>query len=69
MYLVIRCPKCTRFLYAEERQKTRGCPCGRRVKVRRMRVYAYVDDERKAGEAVRILQEREFGEPELRRYR
>ncbi|MDI6889125.1 MAG: DUF1922 domain-containing protein [Methanocellales archaeon] len=69
MYLVIRCPNCSRFLYAEKNQKIRGCPCGHRIKVRRMRVYAHADDERNAGEVVRILQEKEFGEPELRRYK
>jgi len=68
MYLVIRCPKCTRFLYAEEHQKTRSCPCGRKIKVRKARVYARIDDERKAGEVVQILQEKEFGTPHFRSY-
>ncbi|UZE91888.1 MAG: DUF1922 domain-containing protein [Methanosarcinales archaeon] len=68
MYLAIRCPNCARFLYAEERQKTRSCPCGKKIKVRRMRVYARANDERKAGEIVRFLQEKEFGTPHFRSY-
>ncbi|HIH36392.1 MAG TPA: DUF1922 domain-containing protein [Methanocellales archaeon] len=67
MYLLIRC-KCGRFLYANKNQKTRSCPCGKILKINKMQVYARVRTEQEAGEAVRILQEKEFGVPGFRRY-
>ncbi|MFC1786935.1 DUF1922 domain-containing protein [Halobacteriota archaeon] len=67
MYLLIRC-KCGRFLYANKNQKTRSCPCGKKVNVKKMQIYARVNTEQEAGEAVRILQEKEGGKPEFRRY-
>ncbi|ATZ60807.2 MAG: DUF1922 domain-containing protein [Methanosarcinales archaeon Met12] len=53
---------------AKEGQKTRACPCGQKVLVSKMRIYARVDDERKAGDAVRFLQEKEFGKPHFRMF-
>lgn len=68
MYLVIRCNACGRFIYAKESQKTRACPCGQKMLVSKMRIYACVDDERKAGDAVRFFQEKEFGVPHFKTY-
>ncbi|NYT00755.1 MAG: DUF1922 domain-containing protein [Methanocellales archaeon] len=67
MYLLIRC-KCGRFLYAKKNQKTRSCPCGKKVNVNKMQIYARVTTEQEAGEAVRILQEKEWGKPGFRKY-
>ena len=55
-YVVFRCRKCGRYLYARADNKTRSCVCGYRNDLRRVRVVARVDDEAKAGEIVRKMQ-------------
>jgi DNA-directed RNA polymerase subunit RPC12/RpoP len=56
MYLIFRCGDCGRHLYAEKEIKTRTCPCGKRVNLKRVRILARARDAREAGEAVRALQ-------------
>ncbi len=57
MYIVFRCVKCGRYLYAKIGMRYRVCSrCGFRNDIRRVRVVARVDDERRAGEIVRTLQ-------------
>ena len=56
MYLIFRCSGCGRHLYAEEGAATRTCPCGKRIKLSRVKVISRAGDEREAGELVRALQ-------------
>ena len=56
MYLIFRCAGCGRHLYAEEGAATRTCPCGKRIKLDKVRVIARAEDEREAGDRVRALQ-------------
>ncbi len=57
MFVVFRCRKCGRYLYADERMRTRVCAkCGFRNDLRKVRIIKRVEDERLAGEIVRKLQ-------------
>ncbi|HOO52807.1 MAG TPA: DUF1922 domain-containing protein [Methanothrix sp.] len=56
MYLIFRCAGCGRHLYAEEGVATRTCPCGKRIKLNKVKVIFRAEDEREAGEMVRALQ-------------
>jgi DNA-directed RNA polymerase subunit RPC12/RpoP len=56
MYLIFRCSRCGRHLYAEEGSATRTCPCGKRIKLVQVRVLSRARDEREAGDLVRALQ-------------
>ncbi|MHC1632041.1 MAG: DUF1922 domain-containing protein [Methanotrichaceae archaeon] len=56
MYLIFRCSKCGRHLYAEEGTCTRTCPCGKRINIRKVNVISTTKDERDAGKKVRKLQ-------------
>ncbi|MEA2045779.1 MAG: DUF1922 domain-containing protein [Euryarchaeota archaeon] len=56
MYLIFRCSRCGRYLYAEEGTGTRTCPCKKRIVLRKARVIARAEDAREAGEMVRSLQ-------------
>jgi len=57
MYVVFRCMRCGRYLYAKVGVRYRLCStCGFKNDIRRVRVVARVDDERRAGELVRNLQ-------------
>lgn len=62
MFVVFRCNKCGRFLCADMGQKTRECPCGKRVEISKAKVYARADDARSAGELVRRFQQKEVKE-------
>ena len=48
MYLIFRCGGCGRHLYA--------CPCGKRIKIDKVKVISKAEDEREAGDLVRSLQ-------------
>lgn len=57
MYVVFRCRKCGRYLYARNDMKIRICStCGFRNNLRQVLIITRVDDERMAGEIVRKLQ-------------
>lgn len=56
MYLIFRCSRCGRYLYAEEGTGTRTCPCGKRIVLRKARVVTRAEDAREASEMVRSLQ-------------
>jgi len=56
MYLVFRCSKCGRHLYAEEGCGTRTCPCGKKINLKKVNVLSRAEDEREAGDRVRSLQ-------------
>lgn len=56
MYLIFRCDRCGRHLYAEEGTVTRTCPCGKRISLKKAMVISRAEDERKAGDLVRALQ-------------
>jgi len=56
MYLIFKCSGCGRHLYALEGTKSRTCPCGKRINVKKARILARSDDARGAGEIVRTLQ-------------
>ncbi|HOI69266.1 MAG: hypothetical protein A4E50_00580 [Methanosaeta sp. PtaB.Bin087] len=56
MYLIFRCSRCGRHLYAEDGAATRACPCGRRIRLDGVRVLSRAKDEREAGDQVRALQ-------------
>jgi ribosomal protein L37E len=57
MFIVFRCRKCGRYLYAKKDMKARICTkCGYRNDLRHVLVVAKAEDERTAGEIVRKLQ-------------
>ncbi len=56
MYLIFRCAGCGRHLYAEGGAATRTCPCGKRIKLKKVNVISRAEDEREAGDLVRALQ-------------
>jgi len=57
MYIVFRCKKCGRYLYARNDMKIRICAtCGFKNNLRQVSIITKVDDERMAGEIVRKLQ-------------
>ncbi|RLI81411.1 DUF1922 domain-containing protein [Archaeoglobales archaeon] len=56
MYLVFRCRKCGRYIYARDSNKTRKCVCGYTNSLNRVLVVAKVEDERLAAELVRQKQ-------------
>ncbi len=56
MYVVFRCRKCGRYLYAREGIKKKICVCGHSNDMRKVVIVKKVEDERKAGEIVRALQ-------------
>ena len=58
MYVVFRCRKCGRYLYAEEGSKSRRCVCGHVNSLRKVTVITRVEEEREAGELVRFLQQK-----------
>jgi len=68
MYVVFRCPGCTRYLYAAAENKTRRCVCGRSVNLAKVLVLTRCEDERKAGDAVRNLQAAGKEEPRFVTY-
>ncbi|PTD93592.1 DUF1922 domain-containing protein [archaeon SCG-AAA382B04] len=69
MYVVFRCTDCGRFLYTKESNKTRKCPCGKVVKIKKAKKITEVQNGKEAGEIVRKLQEKEYGEPFFGRYK
>ncbi len=57
MFVIFRCRRCGRFLYARRDAKSRICTrCGFKNDLRKVLVVAKADDERTAGEIVRRLQ-------------
>jgi len=60
-YLVFRCSRCGRHLYAEKGSKTRTCPCKKRIQLDKVRILAESVDARAAGDVVRKLQLGEHG--------
>ncbi len=58
MYVIFRCRKCGRYLYAPQGVKTRKCICGHRNELKRVVIVKKVESEREAGEIVRFLQGR-----------
>ncbi|AEA47314.1 DUF1922 domain-containing protein [Archaeoglobus veneficus] len=56
MFVVFRCRKCGRYLYAKESTKTKMCVCGCRNNLKRVRKLARAETELEAGEIVRRLQ-------------
>ncbi len=56
MFVVFRCRRCGRFLYAKVGVKHRTCVCGFKNDLRKVRIVARAEDERVAGEIVRRLQ-------------
>ena len=56
MFIVFRCRKCGRYLYANESAKTRKCVCGHKNNLKRVKKVARVESEAEAGEVVRKLQ-------------
>jgi len=73
MFLVFRCRKCGRFLYAKASQKTKKCVCGHTNDLKRVIIVKKARDEREAGEIVRILQAKKskssgFTQPKPRKF-
>ena len=56
MYIVFRCRRCGRYLYARNDVKTRRCVCGKLNQLANVKVFGRFEDERDAIEAVRKLQ-------------
>ncbi len=56
LYVVFRCLRCGRYLYAKMGVKSRTCVCGFKNDMRKVRIVARAEDERVAGEIVRRLQ-------------
>lgn len=55
-YIVFRCRKCGRHLYAKENVKMRKCVCGFNNNLKKVKVVAKTIDERTASEIIRKLQ-------------
>jgi len=56
LYVVFRCIRCGRYLYARVGAKSRTCVCGFKNDLRKVRIVGKAEDERVAGELVRKLQ-------------
>ncbi len=56
MFVVFRCRRCGRFLYAKRNAKSRMCVCGFKNDLRKVIIVAKAEDEKTAGEIVRRLQ-------------
>jgi ribosomal protein L37E len=56
MFIVFRCRKCGRYLYAGKDVKTRQCTCGHRNNLRKVRIVARAKNEVEASEIVRKMQ-------------
>ncbi len=57
MFIIFRCMKCGRYLYARRDMKSRICTkCGFKNDLRKVLIVAKAEDERTAGEIVRKLQ-------------
>lgn len=69
MFVIFRCTECGRFLYQERGTKTRECPCGKRVEVKRAIRAGEADSHAEARAKVQALQEKEMGEPHFRHYK
>ncbi|OUJ19076.1 Zinc finger protein [Methanonatronarchaeum thermophilum] len=55
-YIVFQCPECGRYLYTEKQHKTRECPCGKRVKIKKSKKIGETKNHREARQVVRKLQ-------------
>ncbi|KZX16968.1 DUF1922 domain-containing protein [Methanobrevibacter filiformis] len=60
MYLIFRCD-CGRALYSKEGVVTRKCVCGKSLKVKQRRIFKKVETAEDASEAVRQMQEENYG--------
>ena len=57
MYVIIRCPGCTRFSYVDRFQQWKLCPsCGHAYEVKKAPAYLDVHDHREAEHIVRQME-------------
>jgi ribosomal protein L37E len=56
MYIVFRCRRCGRYLYARSDVKSRKCVCGKLNQIAKVKIYGRFGEEKEAIEAVRELQ-------------
>ncbi len=59
-YLIYRCD-CGRVLYSKEDTKTKKCPCGKTLNVKKRRILKTVETARQATMAVQDMQEEIYG--------
>ena len=60
MYLIYRCD-CGRVLYSKQSTKTKRCPCGKTLNVRKRRILKQADTIQLATQAVQDMQEEIYG--------
>jgi len=60
MYLIYRCD-CGRVLYSKQSTKTKKCPCGKTLNVRKRRILKEADTIQLATQAVQDMQEEIYG--------
>lgn len=60
MYLIYRCD-CGRVLYSKSDAKTKKCPCGKTLNVRKRRILKKADTASLATQAVQDMQEEIYG--------
>lgn len=60
MYLIYRCD-CGRVLYSKQSTKTKKCPCGKTLNVRKRRILKQADTIQLATQAVQDMQEEIYG--------
>ncbi|OKY78210.1 MAG: Zinc finger protein [Candidatus Methanohalarchaeum thermophilum] len=68
MYVVFRCPNCKRYLFAAASNKTRKCPCNKKINLDSIKVIKKTKDKKKARKIVQKLQENEYGEPTFMKF-
>ncbi len=59
-YLIYRCD-CGRVLYSKEGVKTKKCPCGKTLNVRKRKILKIADSVSLATQAVQDMQEEIYG--------
>ncbi|RZN63223.1 DUF1922 domain-containing protein [Methanonatronarchaeum sp. AMET6-2] len=58
-YIIFQCYGCGRYLYTEKTKKTRQCPCGKTVKLKKAKEIGETRKPEEAREAIQKLQEKE----------
>ena len=57
-YIVFQCYNCGRYLYTDKTNKTRSCPCGKTVKIKKAKKIGKTKTDKEARKAIQKLQEK-----------
>ncbi|WGI17398.1 DUF1922 domain-containing protein [Methanonatronarchaeum sp. AMET-Sl] len=55
-YIIFQCTNCGRYLYTDKQHKTRQCPCGKQVKIKKAKKIGETKKPKEARQAIRKLQ-------------